>query len=243
MSGEHMPYLFIVISFLTLGVSANECQVDANQLRADYQMNSSQNGQLGQQKSLVLWRQGSTVAQQHPNLGVTESWYLLNNQQIKATRFFDHEQRAIEYQPGEQVHGKREKDWSYRFQLISEQLFAQLTLDTQTGSGCELLQVWSAQTAQGRIKLHWLPALKLVNYLRYQQGNSLDEWTLVGYSADADEINQFFNQRDRYQTTDYADIGDDHSDPFLAKMINLGFIEHGASGFYNADGQAIEGQH
>jgi hypothetical protein len=238
-----MHYLLILVSLFSLNISANECAVDANHLRADYQMNSSQNGQLSQQQSLVLWRQGATVAQQHPNIGVSESWYLLNNQQIKATRFFDNEQRAIEYQPGEQVHGKREHDWSYRFQLISDQLFSQLKLDTQTGSGCELLQVWRGETAQGRIKLHWLPALKLVNYLSYQQGKNHDEWILVAYASDADNIQQFFTQRDRYQTTDYADIGDDHSDPFLAKMINLGFIEHSASGFYDADGKAIAGEH
>ena len=52
-----------------------------------------------------------------------------------------------------------------------------------------------------------------------------------------------FAKWDNYQTTDYADIGDNESDPFLAKMINLGFVEHGASGFYHADGSPIEQLH
>ena len=29
----------------------------------------------------------------------------------------------------------------------------------------------------------------------------------------------------------------------VAKMINLGFIEHGATGFYNQQGEAIQGGH
>ncbi|MFT6897794.1 MAG: hypothetical protein ACJA13_002205 [Paraglaciecola sp.] len=42
---------------------------------------------------------------------------------------------------------------------------------------------------------------------------------------------------------DVSDIGDDHSDPFLIKMVTLGFIEHGASGFYDDKGNALEGAH
>ena len=36
-----------------------------------------------------------------------------------------------------------------------------------------------------------------------------------------------------------ADIGDDHTDPFLTNMVNQGFIEAGASGFYDQNGNAI----
>ena len=46
-----------------------------------------------------------------------------------------------------------------------------------------------------------------------------------------------------YQTTDYAYIGDNENDPFLAKMINQGFVEHGASGFYDAQGNQLQGSH
>ena len=37
-----------------------------------------------------------------------------------------------------------------------------------------------------------------------------------------------------YQTTDFADIGDDHTDPFLTDMVHQGFIEHGSDGVYHA---------
>ena len=47
----------------------------------------------------------------------------------------------------------------------------------------------------------------------------------------------------QYELTDYADIGDNESDPFLAKMINLGFIQDTHPGFYNSQGQAIGGRH
>jgi len=57
------------------------------------------------------------------------------------------------------------------------------------------------------------------------------------------KIEEFFRIRGSYQTTDYADIGDNESDPFLLKMMNLGFIKHGASGFYDAQGHALKKRH
>ena len=45
-----------------------------------------------------------------------------------------------------------------------------------------------------------------------------------------------------YGTTDYTNIGDNESDPFLISMINLGFIEDHAHGFYDSKGN-IMGNH
>ncbi|GAB1112012.1 MAG: hypothetical protein SwBeaMacB_26570 [Shewanella algae] len=46
-----------------------------------------------------------------------------------------------------------------------------------------------------------------------------------------------------FQDLDFADVGDSESDPFIAKMITQGFIQHGSSGFYSADGQQLDGGH
>lgn len=61
-------------------------------------------------------------------------------------------------------------------------------------------------------------------------------WTLESIKGDKKSINASFAQRDMYQSTDFADIGDNESDPFLMNMMNLGFIEHGNSGFYDSNG-------
>ena len=62
-------------------------------------------------------------------------------------------------------------------------------------------------------------------------------------SLDEVEIAAEFVKREQYISTDYADIGDDHTEPFLTQMVNLGFIEGGASDFYNAQGEALQGEH
>lgn len=236
------PLLFLFSLILSSALHA-QCTIDSSFLRADYQLSTLKEGQLTHSNSLILWRDGQTVAHQFPQTDITESWYLLKNNQIKPTRFFDHYQRAIEYQPGEKVHGKTEKDWAFRKQLVSQQLFSQLDLVSETGEGCDKIQTFSKETSTAKIVLKWLPELHLLSYFSSTFGNQQEIWQLGATQSDKTQIKAFFAQRNAYQSTDFADIGDDHSDPFLAKMINLGFVEHGASGFYNADGQAIGGEH
>lgn len=67
----------------------------------------------------------------------------------------------------------------------------------------------------------------------------ISRWILVSLESDEDKVGDRFAAWDSHATTDFADIGDNESDPFLMRMINLGFISHGASGFYDASGNMI----
>ncbi|WP_352289120.1 hypothetical protein, partial [Psychrobacter sp. GW64-MNA-CIBAN-0177] len=90
-------------------------------------------------------------------------------------------------------------------------------------------------------KLALFTQLKLVKTLRVSNKKSQVSTllSLNNVSSNEQVIVAQFAKWDNFQTTDYADIGDNENDPFLAKMINLGFIEHSATGFYNQQGQAI----
>ncbi|MCL1142166.1 hypothetical protein [Shewanella gaetbuli] len=223
-----------------------QCELNPDILNASYQLTSSSNqtAKTVHQSQINLWRQGNTVAHQYPQTDITESWYLLANQQIKPSRYFDGYQRAIEYQPGEVVHGKTEKDWSYRYQLVSNKLIEQLTLVNESGQGCKRTQRFSKNSPNGLVTLTWLPELKLISQFSWQQGKGkqqvTEDWKLIEVGHNPATIKAFFNNLSQYKTTDYADIGDDHSDPFLTQMVTLGFVEHGASGFYDVQGHALE---
>ncbi len=91
--------------------------------------------------------------------------------------------------------------------------------------------------------MQWDVEQSLLLEYSWQQDNKKEMWTLTEVNHDAKEVDRFFAQRSQYQTTDFADIGDDHSDPFLTKMVTLGFIEKGASGFYDDKGNALAGGH
>ncbi|MEZ9367904.1 hypothetical protein AB4140_03605 [Shewanella sp. 10N.286.51.B2] len=242
--------LSIMFSSLLITLSAAsyaQCDLSSSSLQASYQLTSTDSpvSQHQNKSSLNLWRQGNTVAHQYPQTDITESWFLLNNKQIKPTRFFDGYQRGIEYQPGEVVHGKSEHDWSYRYQFISDKLISQLTLSTETGKGCERQQVLTQTSANSKIELVWLPELQLISRFSWTKGQGQhqthEQWQLTELSHDANKIAAFFRQLNHYKMTDYADIGDDHSDEFLTNMVTLGFVEHGASGFYDTEGKALSG--
>ncbi|WP_394130517.1 hypothetical protein [Shewanella maritima] len=231
--------------------NANQCQLKAHQIKAQYQLTFAQNQDhhadthihppRTNQSQLTLWRKGNTVAHQYQQTRITEAWYLLANKQIKPTRYFEQHQRGIEYQPGENVHGKTESDWSYRQQLVSNQLLQQLTLASESGQGCQHQQSFKQTTPSGTLTLVWLPQLQLISQFTWQTSQSTETWQLLDVTHDSQQVDAFFDQLNQYQMTDYADIGDDHSDPFLTSMVTLGFVEHGASGFYDDKGNALSG--
>ncbi|WP_246601182.1 hypothetical protein [Alteromonas antoniana] len=232
----------LLIASLLSGTSF-QCDAEASVLQAKYTIDVSYHGETQKTLAMNLWRDNNNVAHQYPQTQITEAWTLVRNTLIKPTRYFDGHQRAIEYQPGESIHGEVESDWPYRYQLVSETFFDQLTKVSESGSGCEVIQTFEKNTDDGIVSLSWLPALNLISSFTVSQAGIEKHWSLNSVSHDKTMIDAFFDARADYKSTDYADIGDDHTDPFLTNMVNQGFIEAGASGFYNQHGQAISGGH
>ncbi|MBE1288047.1 MAG: hypothetical protein GJ671_10075 [Alteromonadaceae bacterium] len=217
------------------GIS-NQC--DHSQVKATYTIEKVANAQT-HQTSITLLRSGNHVAHIYHDTGITEMWYLNSKQQIKTTRFFDQHQRAIEYQPGEGIQGEIETDWSRRYQIIADNTLNKLQQTSASNQGCQSVVFY----ASDQIKLEWLPQKQLIQNLEVKHPRFTETWELTSLSLDKTEIAAEFAVREQYLSTDYADIGDDHTDPFLTQMVNLGFIEGGASGFYNDQGDAIQGEH
>lgn len=69
--------------------------------------------------------------------------------------------------------------------------------------------------------------------------DAAQQWQLV--SIQQESMRDTFDRWHTWPSTDFADVGDNEADPFLRKMIALGFVEHGASGFYQANGETLQG--
>ncbi|WP_411026644.1 hypothetical protein, partial [Salmonella sp. s54395] len=69
--------------------------------------------------------------------------------------------------------------------------------------------------------------------------DAAQQWQLV--SLQRASMSDTFDRWREWPSTDFADVGDNEADSFLRKMIALGFVEHGASGFYQADGKPMQG--
>ena len=145
-------------------------------------------------------------------------------------------QPAIEQQPQR----ANDAQWQRHTQLITEQLLTQLTADEVVGTGCQQAVKYHGKIGDNQYQVTWLPQLQLLKY--YQQSNAKQTLTieLTRLIADQATISQQFNRQHDYQLIDFADIGDNESDPFWAKMINMGYVTQSAGGFYQADGREIK---
>jgi len=238
--------LLASVSFTLLckiaSVEASQPECLATSLKAQYKIVKANNSNV----ELNLIRNNREVAHQYPQTQITEAWQLNANNQIKPIRFFDQHERAIEYQPGEKIHGRTETDWNYRFQLMNSNMLSQFVNITSQGTGCEQIEYKTFSNEHVELSLVWMPLQQLVKEFRVTDKSSnqqVEHWQLQHVSYEKSQIEQFFSQRYHYNATDFADIGDDHTDPFLTQMLNLGFIEHASSGFYNQNGHAISGSH
>ena len=240
-------YKFILFT-LTLSLStganastsAEECEIDSKTLGAKYQV-STLHGEEHHRKHINLWRHGNEVAHQHPETQITEIWNHIRNGQLRPVRYFDQHQRGIEYAPGEVNNGKGESDWSLKSQLVSDRLIQAMSLTKIENSGCDLSETYVLKKHDRELKLVWLPELKLVKTFTEKNLDTTTTWELNQVVMDEVEVKQMFTSRGRFQTTDFADIGDNESDPFLLQMINLGFVDHAASGIYDTQGNSLGG--
>ena len=220
--------------------AASECPIEYNQLKAEYTITATNAAGRQKQTSLILWRHDQQVAHQYPQTEISELWQLVSGNRVKAFRMFDHHQRSIEYQPGESVHGKVEKDWSHRFQLISDHVIKSMQIESEIAEACHSKEILTGSFGDTDLTVAWRPKQKLIESLTWISPKGKEIWQLQNVDNDVTKISEFFEQRYSYYATDFADIGDDHTDPFLTQMTNLGFIEHGASGFYQASDQGIQ---
>jgi len=218
--------------------SIAQCPNNKNELSAQYQVSKSNQSGKENTYHITLFRHHSNVAYQYNNQRITEYWHQQKNGLIALTRYFDSAKKAIEYQPNE-IGSKL--SWQQINELISPTLRAKMHLLNTSANGCE--QKFQLLQGEQKVLLTWLSHLNVVKELTIITPNQVKKWQLQQLTTSADTVAKQFAQWQQYQTTDYADIGDNEDDPFFAKMINLGFIEHTASGFYQADGQAIAAEH
>ncbi|MFK7893677.1 MAG: hypothetical protein AB8B63_22865 [Granulosicoccus sp.] len=249
----------------------SDCQPQTVPLQATYLLtaNTSAGESLGADQTVHLWREGDDsqrVAHSFPGslkvAPTTEMWNKINNGLLRVVKHFDSHQRAIEYEPIDIGSPTASGSWVNKFYLIPNALFDKVqavaadntsSANNQEGKAGDCLIEATLADAQTltHFSVTWNTARQLPVFFQIKQrmataGNSetlfqIIEWQLKDLSTDAAMVAEQYNRWDRFDTMDYADVGDNESDPFLMTMINLGFISHGASGFYDSRGSTLSG--
>ncbi len=234
-----MKLVILSLALLSPLASAAQCTIDSQYMQASYKVSQQHEVDTAvHTQQFTLWRTLSQAAQQDEQL--VEVWQQLSNQQLRPIRYFVQAKRGIEYQPSEV---KAKQNFSSKQQLVSDELLAKMTLQSERGEGCDKVQKYSLKQADTTIEVSWVVNKKLLESMHITKPTGSQTIILQSVSFDKQTVQQQFAVWDNYQTTDYADIGDNESDPFLAKMINLGFIEHSAPGFYDTNGKTLKGGH
>ncbi|NVK40697.1 MAG: hypothetical protein HWE39_05585 [Oceanospirillaceae bacterium] len=215
-----------------------DCPAPGAPVAATYQVTATSADNTETRYNMTLWRAQDRVAHQYPQSKITHLWDKAANGALHLERHFDDYGKGIEYQPLDINGGKGDKDWSLKYQLISDQLKERMTLVEAHTGDCGESQTY-ALAGEPAFHLTWLPGPQLLEAFEVRDGENVTTWTLSDIESDPSKVAAFFEHHAQYQLTDYADIGDNEADPFIRSMIHLGFIEHGASGVYDADGHAI----
>lgn len=238
----------LVLTLVCVTTKAEQaCQTNEALLGAHYRLVNSQvktikNEQLKGSKTIklsALWRKNKKVLSVNGEQSTT--WFKLSNGLVQKTAHFDHFKRSIEYQ----AKPMSDDRWQQIWQLIPKSKKQSLNFSGSQLKGCYQQEIyqWENEASNLQGKLLWNADLKLVTELTIKQDDRQSHWQLEKIERDEKIIEKAFSQRAKYQATDFADIGDNESDPFLIKMINLGFIEHGSSGIYNTQGESMSIKH
>lgn len=227
-----------VLLLISTATCAN-CDTNSDILQAHYTIKTIDiSGSVTQQQQ-VLWRYGNTIAIDKRNENITEQWTRNEKGGLQLLKHFDQHQRSIEYQPSEIKSKKQGELWQLKRNMVSDKQLDSLTLLEDTEAGCESTQERISRDKKTTLELIWLNELQLVKSYREVSSSGAISIMLTSVSSETELVAERFKELSNYDTTDYADIGDNESDPFLLKMINLGFVEHSHSGFWNSDGQPI----
>lgn len=209
--------------------------IHESHIQADSQLESQADSQLeshaeGHKKvdsqELVLIRKGQRVAHYNPQQKIANIWFLSKHNQQQLTRVFEPYQQGIEYQADEL---KAPSQWHYVRSLVKQALLTRMTVEKTDGQGCQQVQHYTLDTAAHQYQLAWLSAVEIPQELvvTNKQNGRINRLQLVKLDVDNRVAKQVANQQfakwDALPTTDYADVGDNENNPFLAKMINQGF--------------------
>lgn len=218
---------FLYLLVLCVQPSFADCSTQSEMIGAKYTVVVSlADGTDKDTHELVLWRNGQQALHEYPAKKLADLWEHTLNDQLHLVRYFDEFQRAIEYQPGEIPEGRKSGAWSVKRQLVADDVLESMQLVGSEGEGCEKTVTYELEDPGKSIRLEWLEELSLVKALTEQNAGRVIRLQLQKAMTDTAAVKAALTKRSDFQSTDYTDIGDNESDPFLTRMINQGFSGH-----------------
>ena len=219
--------LLLISSLLLAQNAIAECETNPGFLGARYvETRSVIEPEKETVRHFAIWRSERQIAHEHSDSHLTELWEKGASERMRLVLYFEEDQRGIEYQPGEEGLESSAEAWYIKSHLIGADMLAGMDKTGDSGHGCDLAEVYEHEKDGQKVRIEWLPAVQLVKTAEWETSQGKTELRLEDTVSDPAQVKAVFARLSDYQTTDFADIGDHESDPFLLKMINLGFTGH-----------------
>jgi len=232
--------LMLIMMIISVHAAAERCENNDQALMANYEVDEFNKDKITKKTEFSFFRKNeNTVMYRYPQNKISKSWHRAKNGSINSVHYFDEFKRAIEYSRSD-LAPNMSQDWQGMYPMISQRFLD--TMDSKIKSDeCEM--TYHKIKVNKSWKIVWSETLNAPIEMTLIDGDKTVRLAISEFKMDQKVVNDVFSQLNDYQSTDYADIGDNEADPFLRKMIRLGFVEHGASGFYDANGHAQKSDH
>jgi len=189
------------------------------------------------------YRINNLVAYEYKNQNITEIWKKSVNNQAFLIRAFDKDKRSIEYDPIDIKMENQNNSWKIHKNLADPSLYNLEKSNLVNDNVICKYSHYEKKVSGKSIVMDFDKLNNILLFLEVKKGNEL----LYSYKLqDIKSINKKQNHITKalsYDTTDFADIGDNESDPFFNKMITLGFVTHKEANIIDVNGNSIELEH
>mgnify|MGYP003114794390 CR=1 FL=1 len=191
----------------------------------------------GVSHEITLLRNDQQVIYQH-NPQSFELW----DRRGEYVRYFPNERRSVSYRKGDLLSLNMHFNFEQLNQLISPAMLKKLqqrSISNTNQPDTSVTQQYSGEQSGHKLTVSWIDKLDLPHSFVVSNANGSMQYQLLELTPFSK--NEFSALISGYQDIDFADVGDNESDPFIAKMIHQGFIQHGSSGFYDSQGNKLAG--
>ncbi len=250
-----LSFAYTLLGFVTISILLADQAKAADKAQTVCETSPSQIGVRYQQRvhdlktktdsihSMELWRNGSQVMHIYPEQGLAEQWDCPGKGALHLTVWFDRYKQGIEYMPEDIGDRADRRRWTEKWQLVPNSAIQTMKRETTSETGWKPTLKLVKDASGRQVTLIWNVPLQLPQQYTVKTNGSVETWEAREIVTDPQKVQKAFDRRTTYKTTDYIDIGDNESDPFLRKMINLGFVSHTSSGFYDSEGHAMQEVH
>ncbi|WP_432467498.1 hypothetical protein [Agarivorans sp. Z349TD_8] len=237
MSRRYTAFIILLFSLLSSHVMA------LPEVTATYQSTSKQ-GFNKKVSNFTFSRNNQQVVTIYPQKNTAEYWQKSADGRHQFYRFFTANQRSVYYPSSDLRSLNINRNWDSIEQLVPAIWLTRLKkMPASQQADSSTIEHYKGQLGELWIELDWRSEQQIPQRLLTKKGYKSKELILQDFSLDTKSIQQQLVGWMRFSSIDYADVGDSEDDPFLAQMINQGFIEHAASSVYDANGKMIKSGH